>query len=381
MERIKINDHILNHIYKETKNCIECNKCMKNCPMLNEFCKTPKELFKEIINKKEIDLNIPYSCSQCGYCIKVCNENVDLKETFMDLRKYIVKENKGVPKSLNAGSILFHQRSSFSKMFTSFIYPKKDEGIKRVFFPGCSIMAYSPEIVKSTYKYLYEKLPGMGYLQKCCGHPTYLTGDLEKFNIYFSNLKNDIDKMKADEIIVACSNCYNTLKKNTNNIKIKSLWEVISEVGVPDNIKDIGKNIDTVFSIHDPCPTRNEIKIHESVRKIIRELGISIEELKYSKKQTLCCGSGGMIKVTNNKLALNQMKKRAAQGKSEHIISYCQECVESMRQGGKKSVHILDLLFKFPFYKELEFDQVENSLIKKWINRYRGKKITKSKKL
>jgi hypothetical protein len=45
-----------------------------------------------------------------------------------------------------------------------------------------------------------------------------------------------------------------------------------------------------------------------------------------------------------------------------------------MRRGGKKSYHILDLLFNGD-YQDME--QINQGLIRKWVNRYNGKKIGK----
>jgi Fe-S oxidoreductase len=348
---------------------------MKNCPMLEAFCDAPKELLRNILKEKEIDPKIPYSCALCGYCTQVCPRGVDLKEDFLALRKHIVNVNKGVPNSLKAGAVKLHQAHSFSKRFTAMAQSDKHEHKRRIFFPGCSLMAHSPQIVMKTYAYLKERLGSIGILLKCCGNPTYTMGEENKFIKYYGGLQQDFRQMQVKEVIVACQNCFQTIGRNSADIKITSLWEVIGRMGVPNEVKDIGRDIPISFALHDPCPTRNERRIHEGIRRIVDELGIQIEEFPFAKDKTLCCGSGAMIGVTNPALAANQMKKRAQQANSEYILTYCEECVESMKRGGKKSIHILDLLFDEEVYKNFEFDQASKSTLQKWINRYKGKRM------
>ncbi|WP_425446880.1 (Fe-S)-binding protein [Dethiothermospora halolimnae] len=368
---MKLNNNILEKLEYSKENCIGCNKCMEGCSMLNEFTNNPKDLLKNIINNKEINQIIPYSCTLCGYCGEVCPKGISLKDIFLDLRKYIVNEDKKNLKKLNYRPIRFHQKNSFSKVFSTNIRGIK-KSTKTVFFPGCSLTAYNPKIIIKAYNFLKEKMD-IGIMLNCCGNPTYSMGDVDKFNKYYNIVNNEFVKNGIEEVIVACENCYKTIKENSKGLRVKTLWEVIDEIGLPTIIKGIGKDSSIVFSIHDPCATRNEPKIHEAVRNIVKYLGFKIEEMEYSKEKTLCCGSGGMIRSTNKDISITQMKRRANMAKTEYIISYCQECVESMRKAGKKGIHIIDLIFNDNIY--IDFDQVNEGTLAKWINRYRGKKI------
>ena len=170
----------------------------------------------------------------------------------------------------------------------------------------------------------------------------------------------------------ACQNCFQTIKKHSPKVRVTSLWEVIAKIGIPQSTIEETQKIPVIFALHDPCPTRNEVQIHEGIRKILEDMELKIEELQFSKEKTLCCGSGAMIGVTNHGLATQQMKKRAEQAKSDYILTYCQECVWSMKRGGKKSIHILDLIFNKQIYERL--DQEESSTLNKWMNRYRGRR-------
>ncbi len=370
---IRFDNEINLLLRKEKEKCIGCKLCMNNCPMLDQYCNSPEELLTQIVVNQQVDAIIPFSCALCGYCTQVCPKQVDLNKVFLELRMDIVKKNKGVPKTIPNRVIKFHQKNSFSKLFTTGAKGLDENKIKRVFFPGCALTAYSPELVMKTYDYLRDKLPGTGIMLNCCGKPTYSMGDMDNFNKYYATVQNTFDTNEVEEIIVACQNCYKTIEKNSPRQKITSLWDIISEVGIPDDKVNKGREIQTIFAIHDPCPTRENSHIHDSIRNITQKLGLKIKEMEFSRERTLCCGSGGMLGVTNSSLALKQMNRRTNQTKERYIISYCQECVESMRRGGKKSIHILDFLFCDEMYLMKDFDQEDISTLKKWSNRYIAK--------
>jgi Fe-S oxidoreductase len=303
-----------------------------------------------------IDEEMVFSCSLCGHCSKVCPKDVNFRKLFLECRRYI-QENK---KTFNGVDI--HQRLSFSKIFSL------ERKGKIVFFPGCSLISENPETLMKTYKYLKEKIPSLEIMIKCCGNPTNCLGKKDEFEKRIGHLEKSFQSNEVEEVVVACQNCYMTIKKYMN-IKVTSLWTLLDDIGIPEKERSWGP---MVFALHDPCPTRYEHDIHESVRNILRKMNINMEEFKNNRENTLCCGAGGMASIFNPKLSLDQMKKRADEVESKWIVTYCAECVNSMKSAGKMSIHILDLIFK----ERVELEE-EKSLIIKWKNRYEFKKDIK----
>ena len=222
---INLNEKTLEEIKINENNCINCKKCYNSCPMMSKYSSSPKELMKKIITDKGVDKNIPYSCSSCAVCNLKCPKDIKIKEMFYDMRKDIFNNDKKNINDIGYNSVKFHQINSFSPIFSKSF---SNKSTKKLFFPGCSLASYSPEIVLKTYEYLKKNIHDLSIAFKCCGKPTLSMGDVDKFKIYYSQVENLFLEDKIEEVIVACPNCFNTIKKYSKTVKVKTIWEVIN---------------------------------------------------------------------------------------------------------------------------------------------------------
>jgi NADPH-dependent glutamate synthase beta subunit-like oxidoreductase len=362
---------------QEASRCFqcECKNCMKECLMLNDFASCPGELFRGIIEKGSVDALVPYSCNMCKQCTLVCPKEYLMMDRFMDLRVQLVNENKGKSPIKGHRGVDVHQSLGFSNFFNITVPANHGQKTKRVFIPGCSLPSYNPGLVGRILSHLQERLPGTGAILKCCGKPTKAMGQAELFKIRYSELQAEIDRLGAEEVIVACQSCYVTMKSYSPNQKVRSLWEVLPEIGLPENSVGTGNDSGLRIAVHDSCPTRDVPEIFDGIRWIMDELGYAVEEPVHTREKTLCCGFGGMVVPANPKLAQRVMERRTAEVESDVMVTYCAACRESMIRGGKKAAHILDLVFGGPWKKESTFPGPQTSPITGWVNRYKAKKI------
>lgn len=361
-----MNKELKNIVNSNMESCVNCKKCYKVCPMMKEFEESPKDIIKAVDENRDRD-KMAFSCMMCDSCVKECPKDIDLKTMFNKVRIDIYNNEIDKVNKLGNKVVKSHQKNSFSPVFT---YKKLDKKVKRVFLPGCSLSAYSSTLVSKVYNYISKDFDDIGFMVHCCGKPTLDMGDVDGFNRYYSKLQDILIDNNIEEVIVACENCYKTIKYNSPQVKVTSLWTFIDDVGVPNGVKGIYSGAKETFALHDPCPIRDEKHIHESVRNILKDLGINFNEFERNREATDCCGCGGMCGVTNKPLAIEQMKNRANSVEADCIISYCESCVEAMMTGGKKSIHIVDLLFNEEVINKKSFSQKPKGILKKWTNRY-----------
>lgn len=337
-----------------------CAICVKECLMLQEYMQSPKNFFSEFLENQSIDKKVPFSCTQCGHCERVCPEDIKLYEVFDVMKKALQRKIKFKPVLISHFSVYFHQKMSQRK----FVKGTAKGTYKKAFMPGCSLAAYSPALVEKTFEYLKGIDSTIGSITNCCSKPLQDLGHEKAFNNQMNRFIDEISSKGINEVIVGCQNCYDILKEEYPDLKVKSIWHIFEVEGLPKIIKN-NKLLAKPFVIHDPCPVENNPEIKNIIRRILKELGCQLgndnEDLV-----TKCCGLGAMAGVSNAQLAKKVTEQRVKDLNSKRIINYCAACTEIMGQGNQESYHLLELIFDFKVNNN-------NNTLKKWMNRYETK--------
>jgi NADPH-dependent glutamate synthase beta subunit-like oxidoreductase len=106
---------------EEASRCLkcECGLCMKECIMLEENGKCPREIFEPLLAGKALDMMLSYSCNDCGNCTIACPHELPVREAFMESRKDFVRANGGELPLKGHRPVKIHQTLGFSSMFTT----------------------------------------------------------------------------------------------------------------------------------------------------------------------------------------------------------------------------------------------------------------------
>ncbi|MHB8835216.1 MAG: heterodisulfide reductase-related iron-sulfur binding cluster [Candidatus Methylomirabilia bacterium] len=360
---------------KLINSCNDCGACVKNCEFLSHYCESPRDLAKRFKKNPLENIELLYSCSLCGLCKRVCKLDLSPGDMCLETRQRIFSPSLGdalpedfvydylVPKLYGSK---VHQDLSTSPFFALDKGPDSGNGTtpKTVFFPGCSLPAYSSELVIKSYRYLREKMPGVGIVLNCCGKLSNDMGDKERFKKIFDNTLESFSRLGVEEVIVACINCHKMFRENSG-IKLRTLYEVMLEKGLPENVAGNGQ----VVSVHDSCPARNRPEIRKAVRTILSESGFMIEEMQYKNEFTQCCGAGGCAPKGNTALSDRHTRKRVGQATGQ-LITYCAHCRERF-SSYTPSLHVLDLIFSTSSQRHIK---EYNDGWMNWFNRWYLKK-------
>jgi glutamate synthase (NADPH/NADH) small chain len=155
-------------------------------------------------------------------------------------------------------------------------------------------------------------------------------------------LKEDWERLGKPIVITACPTCHQTFRKHVPEMETVMLWQVLAESPEADlpGLRDRGRKL----AVHDPCTTRHEPEMHDSIRALLTRLGYSIEELPLSRGMTECCGFGGLMSAANPSLAKDVARRRASVSGTDYV-TYCAMCRNALAASGKRVSHILDLCF------------------------------------
>jgi hypothetical protein len=306
----------------------------------------PKKYVRSIYNNLSIVMGtrgankLINSCSLCGQCAVLCPNDLDMGEFCKQARQTMVTQGHMPPSAHDFA--LRDMEFSNSEAFAMVRHqPGKSES-QYLFFPGCQLSASAPEQVEQVYAYLCNHLPSVGLMLRCCGAMADWAGRKDLFQQTRDEFMVEYEKMGKPQVILACSSCFQIFKEHMPEVTIKSLWQVMDEQGLPGETS-VKKSI--TLSIHDPCSTRHESQIHDSVRRLLTRSGIKIDELRLNREKTSCCSYGGDTWLSNRNLSQNIIERRIAESKFDYI-TYCAMCRDFFASHGKPSLHILDVLFE-----------------------------------
>lgn len=319
--------------------CTGCGICTEDCDFLSKYGAGPKELaehFQE--NGFADDPIIPYSCNLCGLCEVRCPEGLNIGNMIFEMREEMVNAGRApLPQHTPIKEI---QQFYISDEFKVVLPAPGKEKVQLLFFPGCALSAYSPDLVLQTYEHIRKTMPETGIMLGCCGGPVYLLGDVDTAAKIGDGIAEDFRRLSATGIITACPYCYQLLKKNRPELNPVPLYTVLDEIGVPAQ-----KSAHHVpYSIHDPCSTRNEPGIQESARSLLRQSGHEFVETEHSGRTTHCCGMGGMVYASDAEVGAAKTRRTIKEAKGE-IVTYCATCREIIAGQEGQVVHLLDLIF------------------------------------
>ncbi|MBN1537929.1 MAG: FAD-dependent oxidoreductase [Anaerolineales bacterium] len=340
---------------KEAQRCIlcECMECVKVCEYLEHFKGYPKKYIREIYNNLSIVMGTRYSnklvnsCSLCGLCGEICPEDLDMGRVCKEARQTMVQQKRMPPSAHD-----FALRDMAFSNSNKFALARNQPGTQSsqyAFFPGCQLCASSPDYVYNIYEYLREQIPHtrtqeVGLILRCCGAPADWAGRLDLFQAAQVEFMDEYERMGQPKLVLACSSCYQVFKNNFPDVEIISLWEIIDQFGLPNDLPRKSNQSNTPLAIHDPCSTRYESHIQESARNILQRLGYAFIELPLNREKTECCSYGGLMWLANPELAEKVTRRRISES-PEDYVTYCAMCRDFFVRQGKPTLHLLDLIY------------------------------------
>jgi glutamate synthase (NADPH/NADH) small chain len=351
----------------ESDRCLdcECGLCVKDCEFLEKHCDSPKDLARNIKAglENEETLKMAYSCNVCSLCSTVCPEDLDTGTLLLEARRVAVSTGRGpLPQHK---PIVSYFNAGVSKTFSMVMPEPGRSRSKRLFFTGCALPAVAPQNTRKVYDELRKYYPGTGVMMYCCGAPVELLGMDAPFAKAREEILRMAESVGAEELIPACPDCAHTLKSNVPELKITTVWEMLSEHWQPPRLRE-----GSTVSIHDSCKARHEPGLHGAVRNLIEGGGGAVEDVEYAGELARCCGFGGMIYPVDSELSQNISRRRGNESPLP-MITYCAGCRMALKGIGKDSIHILDFLYSPDLDKAI--DSKPPGSIPRYFNRFRTK--------
>lgn len=351
------------------ESCFLCTNCVEICPnslqtdMLIEQARNEirkkfglvwyKRLaFFFLRNRKVMDI-----AAKFGYVFQSCAFKIDERRSSMYLRSFpLLKYNRLFP-SL--------KKKSFLNSYPDVI---ENGGKGKVgIFIGCLANYMYTDIGKALLDVL-RHLQIDVYLikqQKCCGAPSYFTGDFEsvdklaKFNIeYIESCLEDLDAIIIPEATCAAMikvdyihffydqpDWQERAKKISPYIYMATEW-LYNNTELEKLLAQKGLNTDILVTYHNACHAKKVLGIEKEPRDLLRKNYV----LKEMSNPNQCCGFGGVtIQIEKFHLSRAVGSKKAAMIKDSGAQIVSAEC-SACRMSISDSLHVanIDVVFKNP---------------------------------
>jgi glycolate oxidase iron-sulfur subunit len=384
---------------KISDTCIKCGKCIPTCTIHNVNADevTSPRGFLELLGAYkqghlELDKNVKSifeSCFLCTNCVDVCPNDLPV-DMLIEQARNDIREKFGIAWWKRLAFFLLRNRNimdivaRFGYIFQTCGFKKVEKQSAMVMrnFPLIKIDRMLPSLKKKSFlnshpdviynggkgkvgifigclaNYMYtdigkalleilKELQIDAYLikqQKCCGAPSYFTGDFEsvdslaKFNIeYIESFVNDLDA-----IIIPEATCSAMIKEDyAHFFHNQPEWKARAEAIKPHifmateylekktNLKEVlasRKKQDFSITYHDPCHARKMQGVFKEPRNLLAQNYV----MREMSDPNQCCGFGGVTMQTEKyhfaKAAGLPKAAMIRETKADFVSAECSAC-------------------------------------------------------
>jgi Fe-S oxidoreductase len=333
-------------VKNEAARCLRCrcDACRIFCDLTDYYGKWPQRIRDEVFattlpGSAEVKATpakrLMSTCNLCGVCADVCPVNIDMGALILEGRRSMHRQGKA--------PWVFHDfwlRDMEHANGEESNLARTDKHPSMVFFPGCQLSAEAPELVLNTFDKLSSILPDIGILTRCCGAPAEWSGDEAAHKKSLDEFARDWIAMGEPLLLAACPTCVRELKEYLPQIPVTTIYEKL------DELQDLtfSANTPETWAVFDPCSAGHSPELKSAVRNLALRSGIRLGTLPLQDEIARCCGYGGQPSIDDPVYAQFVAKKRVSESELPYI-TYCINCREAFKSEGKKTVHILELLF------------------------------------
>jgi fumarate reductase (CoM/CoB) subunit B len=342
--------------------CIECELCSDVCTLLNDLELSPAQIARLVLDgevSRDL-LEAIQRCDLCGHCGFDCPSEINVPGGMMAAREILLKNGMI---SLDDYRIMlvdqdWHLFTIYRDTYGIDFQDLKREHYETLFFPGCTLASYSPELTRATYAWLQDQGMTLGITDMCCGKPLASIGLRERDYHLVDGLKQQMDAAGAKQLVTACPNCYHHLRERLEGIDIVSLYGLLRQAG----IRPEGNN---KLTVHDSCPDRFDGRVGKEVRSLLS--GYPLVEMKHHGPDSICCGSGGIVSMVDPELAHKRTLERIVEFEATdaaHCITSCMACAHRLSRATSPGnvLHCLEMVFGI----FVDYAQVEANIQAMW---------------
>ncbi len=230
-----------------------------------------------------------------------------------------------------------YQPSRLSGIGLAMMTPRKEKNRANEILKNIATM-----LVKSNVDFFYKPK-----LDDYSGILLYDLGDQEGFVKHAKYVAGRLKKAGVEKIITVDPHSTYALKvlypKYTGEtFEVKAYFEVL-------NLKSNNGTSGLHVTLHDPCFYGRYLELSEAPRKILANMGVTVDDVRNSGMFTSCCG--GPAESISPALSKEVMGRRVDELRStgQQIVAMCPICLGNLRKSGANVEDLSSLIARHAF--------------------------------
>lgn len=352
--------------------CVHCRRCTNRCEVLDEpgldiglveegYLKTmavapedrPQSVLQLVQEHPELYRALRRCCF-CGFCTSPCQTHMLAPERMREWRELFMQAGLMRPEDSKLVMVdnEWHIFSAY-RAIHGIAYPEftllKDAAehgpglADTLFFPGCSLVSYAPELTRTVGKWLSDTGISWALSDDCCGSPLMSAGLFDRAEALRNNLLDQIRAAGITRLITVCPGCGDEFAElMSEEVDIVPLPELLlketparaataAEAGFSP-LQGAGS-----LTFFDSCHDRFENRHGAAIRGLMRRyLPDNPQfEMNHKRKGTLCCGAGGAVASYDDDITQRRVWRvidEARATKAETLVTMCPTCSYTVAQ-------------------------------------------------
>ena len=183
-------------------------------------------------------------CFMCGYCTLGCPTSVDARGMFTALRELFslggVVDGSGF--TMTQVDKEWHCFSAYRAVYGIWyvdLPPIEDApalGADTLFFPGCPLASYSPDLTRQAFAWLQENAGPVVFTDACCGSPLKTAGYGDRADAYKKSLVERMVAAGVHRVVCVCPGCAEELAAAASAqgaaLEMVALPQLLADAGV-----------------------------------------------------------------------------------------------------------------------------------------------------
>ncbi len=303
-----------------------------------------------------------FQCALCGNCTQICAAEFHpshLLETVREVLGDLPNESRDkIADSIAEYDNPYNEKQEARREWLNELGLNIPTTGDILYFVGCTAALRIPDIAKNTAHILDASKSGFAVMENepCCGSVMMRTGKMEDAKENAEKVAEAIKATGAKKIIVSCSGCLKTLRKDYPEkfgIEMPEILHIV-EFGkelIDSNQLSLNSLESPKVTYHDPCHLGRELEVYDEPREIIKAIpGVELVEVEPNRNAALCCGAGGGLRSydaeLSKKIAGDRVKAFDEIGVSA-VVTACPFCETNLVAGAKlvgSDIEVLDIV-------------------------------------